>query len=135
MPHGSMATIWKSDRLRLPPVTRHRVPARQTSAACMGALPLTRLWVNAGAASRPFRVWANISDHWALVSLLSLAGEPYHVMATRPGSPAATHGNTLAPSPPVSTWTGVTGAVDPLGTEKNLMCVSVPSPGRSENTT
>src|SRR4051812_20234497 len=114
MPHGSTATIWKSDRLRLPPVTKHSVPAKQTSAACMGRTPLTRLCTKLGVPDSALMLWANICDHCAFVSLLSWAGDPYHVMSMRPGSPAAIHGKTLAPSPLASTCTGVTGAVEPF---------------------
>src|SRR5947207_4924733 len=116
IPHGSVAIIWKSARFRLPPVTRHSVPARQMSAACIGFTPLTRLWVNVGCPDIAFTLWANISDHCACGSLLSWASEPYHEMAIRPSDPAVIQGKTLAPSPPESTCTGLTRPFEPLGT-------------------
>src|SRR5947209_17715268 len=77
------------------------------SAACTGVFPLTRVWVKLGWASRPLVVTEYISPQRLSVLLKSSEVDPYHAIATRPGSPAVFVGNVLVLRAQLSTWLGV----------------------------
>src|SRR3954471_10269169 len=104
------------------------------SAAWVGVSALlTRDCVMVGFDDNALTLLAYISDHTAVVSLKSSAFEPYHVIATRPGSPAVIAGKTLELSPLLSTWCGALHVLPCVVELIMYKCVGVVLPRRSEN--